>query len=126
MSTSSKHHTDHTESKGESRSTDAAESSREQKDSSPGRIVHDSRGNAVWSWGQNNDPASCSTSQMLRKLDLALGGDRERRPLAARDHIIDGGSTVAGNAHDPHRPPRPALRRPSDVRPASTSTLEHP
>jgi hypothetical protein len=69
----SKDNTGHTESKGESRSTHATESSREPKDASspPGRIVHDSRGNAVWSWGQNNESATVSTSQMLRKLDLS-------------------------------------------------------
>lgn len=38
-----------------------------------GRIVHDSRGNAVWKWDKDGgDPAStASTSKMLRTLDLA-------------------------------------------------------
>jgi hypothetical protein len=36
-----------------------------------GRIVHDSRGNAVWSWDKGSDPSStATTSKMLRKLDL--------------------------------------------------------
>jgi hypothetical protein len=40
-----------------------------------GRIVHDARGNAVWTWGakNGNDPARISadsTSAMLRRLEL--------------------------------------------------------
>ncbi len=45
----------------------------ETKDASTqaGRIVHDSRGNAVWTWGKGSDPSStATTSKMLRKLDL--------------------------------------------------------
>jgi hypothetical protein len=43
------------------------------KDATPsaGRVVHDSRGNAVWNWDKGNDPTStASTSKILRKLDF--------------------------------------------------------
>ena len=71
MSTSHKDDTSSAEARSDSRSTPVAH---EAKDASShaGRIVHDSRGNAVWNWNKGSDPSStATTSKMLRKLDLA-------------------------------------------------------
>jgi hypothetical protein len=71
MSTSHKDATSSAEPRSDSRSAPLAH---EAKDASShaGRIVHDSRGNAVWNWNKGSDPSStATTSKMLRKLDLA-------------------------------------------------------
>ena len=74
MSTSAKDNTSRAEPKSDSRPTKVTDLPSQAKDASPGagRIVHDSRGNAVWSWDKGGDPSStASTSKMLKKLDLA-------------------------------------------------------
>jgi hypothetical protein len=73
MSTTAKHKALRVEVPNESQASAAAEPSPSKKDGAPqaGRIVHDSRGNAVWNWAQGGDPNStATTSKMLRKLDL--------------------------------------------------------
>ena len=65
--------------------------------SGAGRIVHDSRGNAVWNWGANSDAAStASTSKMLRKLDLA-----DLRVEDAAQPEKQAGAKKAGSGYGP-------------------------
>src|SRR5262245_50708944 len=73
MSTKLKDPGHHVAPKIDSRSAPAAKSPPEQASasSSAGRIVHDSRGNAVWTWDKAGDSSStATTSKMLRKLDI--------------------------------------------------------
>ena len=84
-----------------------------------GRIVHDSRGNAVWKWGKDSsDPAStATTSKMLRKLDLANLRVEDPTPAETPPEAGPAGATKKkgsgyGPGYDPYDRTAPVRRQP--------------
>jgi hypothetical protein len=90
----------------------------EAKDTSAqaGRIVHDSRGNAVWKWGKGSDSSStASTSKMLRKLDIGdLRLEEAVQPESAPETRATNkkGSAGYGPGYNPYDRTAPVRRMP--------------
>jgi hypothetical protein len=105
MSTSAKDNASRVEPQGEPRPDGATESSPPTKGASPqaGRIVHDSRGNAVWNWAQGGDASStASTSKMLRKLDLGNLRMEDDAPAAEKQPDAKKGGSGYGPGYNPY------------------------
>jgi hypothetical protein len=73
-----------------------------------GCIVHDARGNAVWTWGSSGRTSNESTSSMLRRLELPglkVEGQFDAAP-------------VGRGPNGPHAP----IARPPQIKPAASAT----
>ena len=91
------------------------------KDAAPasgGRVVHDSRGNAVWQWVKDTGRHAIeSTSALLRKLEvpeLKVEDHKEDNELKLEDDVDEGGGydpygTRVGSKKPP--PPRTPLKK---------------